>query len=164
MPSGHLVLHQNQNQAAWAVKFHPVLRGTKLSERCVLPKDAPHPSGSLQSRQSSCTEWGLSSGSMWWHQLLKQKPRSPVRPSGKAAEGAGGRPGNIKDFSCMNFSSVKKPAHSVTGSSQLWHLHVWKQWGDLSPTQQATSCEGLFAPVTTWATAKGFLSQGQLSC
>lgn len=56
MPSGHLILHQNQNQAAWAVKFHPVVRGTKaFREMCVLPKDALHPSSSLQHR-GSCAE------------------------------------------------------------------------------------------------------------
>lgn len=68
--------------------------------------------------RGSCTEGGLSCGSVWWHQLLKQKPRSPVRPSGKAAEGAGGRPGNIKDFSCMNFSSVKRRSQLTVWQAQ----------------------------------------------
>lgn len=43
-----LVLHQNQNEAVWAVKFYPVLRGTKaFREMCVLTKDALHRSSSL---------------------------------------------------------------------------------------------------------------------
>lgn len=76
--------------------------------------------------RSSCTEWGLSSGT----EVLKQKTRSLVRPSGKAAEGAGGRPGNIKDFSCSRARiSVQRregASSRVTGSSQLWHSGYWK--------------------------------------
>lgn len=86
---------------AWAVKFHPVLRGTKLSGRCVsYPKMHCTHLARFSSVRGSCTEWGLSCGTMWWHQLLNQKTRSLVRPSGKAAAEAGARPGNIKDFFC----------------------------------------------------------------
>lgn len=73
MPSGHLILHQNQNQAVWAVKSHPVLRGSRafkeMCGRCVLPKNH-------------------------YTHLAHVSP------------GRG-----------TNFSSVKEPAHRVTGSS-----------------------------------------------
>lgn len=84
----------------------------------------------LSPGRGSCTEWGLSSGSMWWHQVLKQKTRSLVRPSGKAAERTGGRPGNIKDFFCararISVQWREGGSSHVTGSSQLWHSGYWK--------------------------------------
>lgn len=98
MPSGHLILHQNTKLPGLS-SFTLHWEAPKLSGRCVsYPKTLYTYLAHFSPGRGSCTEWELSSGTMWWHQLQNRKPG--VRPSGKAAEGAGGRPGNIKDFSC----------------------------------------------------------------
>lgn len=100
MPSGHLILHQDQNQTM-GCKVSPCTERHQSFQRDICyPKMHYTHLAHFSPGRGSCTEWGLSSGTTWWHQLLKQKTRRLVRPSGKAEEGAGGSPGNIKDFYC----------------------------------------------------------------
>lgn len=56
MPSGHLILHPNQNQAAWAVNFHPVLRGTKAFRDVSYPKMHNTHLAPFSPGRGSCTE------------------------------------------------------------------------------------------------------------
>lgn len=114
---------------AWAVKFHPVLRGTKLSGRCVLPKDALHPSSSLQFSQRFM-HWMRAE---LWHNVVTPAAKSENQEScqtfRKGSSGGWGKTWKYQKFllrKSMNFSSVKEPAHNVTGSIQLWHLCYWK--------------------------------------
>lgn len=110
MPSGHLILHQNQNQAAWAVKFHPALRGTKaFREMCVLLKDALHLSSSLQSRQRFM-HWMRAE---FWHNVVtpatKQKTRSQTFRKGSRGDwGKTWKYQRLLLRKSMNFSSGKR--------------------------------------------------------
>lgn len=138
---------------AWAVKFHPVLRGTKLSGRCVsYPKMHCTHLARFSSVRGSCTEWGLSCGTMWWHQLLNQKTRSLVRPSGKAAAEAGARPGNIKDFFCA------RAWISVQWRSQLTMWQAQASFGTCVTENNVVTCPQL----SRQPAVKVYLHQGPL--
>lgn len=140
----------------WAAKSHPVLRGSRafreMCGRCVLPKNHYTHLAHVSPGRGSCTEWELSSGTMWWHQLLKQKTRSLLRPSGKAAGGAGGRPGNIKGFSCT------KARISVPWRSQLTEWQAQASFGTCVTENNVVTCPQL----SRQAAVRVYLHQGPL--
>lgn len=102
MPSGHLILHQNQNQAAWAVKFHLYLEAPKLSERCVLPKNAWHPSSSLQSRQRFM-HWMRAE---FWHNVVVSAAKAENQESCQAFR-KGSRGGWRKTWKYQRFPCTR---------------------------------------------------------
>lgn len=100
MPSGHLILHQNQNQAAWAVKFHSPCTERHQSSQGDVSYPEMHYTH-LAHFSQRFMHWMRAE---FWHNVVTPAAKSENQEScqtfRKGSSGGWARPGNTKDFSC----------------------------------------------------------------
>lgn len=111
MPSGHLILHQNQNQAAWAVKFHSPCTERHQSSQGDVSYPEMHYTH-LAHFSQRFMHWMRAE---FWHNVVTPAAKSENQEScqtfRKGSSGGWGKTWKYQRFllrKSMNFSSVKR--------------------------------------------------------